>query len=151
MNFSDPSTYVSLFSSILLILSEILPFLPCKSNGVVQIFLNLINTNKTCIENAAIKPTNKHTNKDKTDIDNSIEKSNSTNSISSDDNHISDNSDDVIIKIHLEEDIDENYDLIENNIFKVLKKMKSEKITDKDVKIKLKQLINDLNELNEYL
>lgn len=150
MNFSDPSTYIRLCSSILLILSEILPFLPCKSNGVIQILLNLINTNKTCIENAAIKPNSTH--KNKKDVDNSLEKSNSTNTISSDDKNISDDSsEDVIIKIHLEEDIDENYDLIENNIFKVLRKMKNEKITDKDVKIKLKQLINDLNDLNEYL
>ena len=150
MNVSDPSTYISLFSSILLILSEILPFLPCKSNGVIQILLNLINTNKTCIENAAVKPNSTH--KNKKDVDNSLEKSNSTNTISSDDKNISDDSsEDVIIKIHLEEDIDENYDLIENNIFKVLRKMKNEKITDKDVKIKLKQLINDLNDLNEYL
>ncbi len=155
MNFSDPSTYISLLSSILLILSEILPFLPCKSNGLVQIMLNLIDVNRSCLTNAAIKDINdKKINKQNKD-DDSADKTNSCdNSNSSSDKNISDSSeDDVIIKIHLEDDDehDEDYNLIENNIFNILAKMKSEKITDKQVKIKLKQLLNDLNELNHYL
>ena len=34
MDFGDPSSYISIISSTLLIISEILPFLPCNANGL---------------------------------------------------------------------------------------------------------------------
>lgn len=41
MNINDPAVYISILSSSLLIISEILPFLPCKPNGLCDIFLNI--------------------------------------------------------------------------------------------------------------
>ncbi len=41
MNFSEPEHFISLISTILLLLSEILPFLPCKSNGIADFLTQL--------------------------------------------------------------------------------------------------------------
>ena len=37
MDFNDPSSYISIISSVLLIISEVLPFLPCKPNGLIDV------------------------------------------------------------------------------------------------------------------
>ena len=46
MNVDNPQTYISIISSALLIISEILPYLPCASNGISQIIINSFNKTK---------------------------------------------------------------------------------------------------------
>ena len=41
MDFNDPSSYISIISSILLIISEVIPFLPCNSNGIIDTFFKI--------------------------------------------------------------------------------------------------------------
>lgn len=41
MDFGDPSSYISIISSALLIISEILPFLPCNANGLFDTLFKL--------------------------------------------------------------------------------------------------------------
>lgn len=41
----DPSFFISIFSSSCLVLSEILPFLPIKSNGFVDMVINIFKKN----------------------------------------------------------------------------------------------------------
>ena len=48
MSFQDPASYISVISSSLLIISELLPFLPCKPNGLIDIIFKL---DKYTIEN----------------------------------------------------------------------------------------------------
>ena len=55
MNFNDPQTYISIISYVLLFLSEVLPFLPCKSNGVVDYIIKILKDNQQCIKGAASK------------------------------------------------------------------------------------------------
>jgi len=48
-------TYTTIISTAILIISEILPFLPCKSNGIFDFFINFLKTNKKCIQEGANK------------------------------------------------------------------------------------------------
>ena len=41
MDLKNPETYVSIISSALLIISEILPYLPCSSNGICQTIIEI--------------------------------------------------------------------------------------------------------------
>jgi hypothetical protein len=46
MNWTEPESYISIISTFLFVFSEILPFLPCKSNGLIQLiknFMTIIN------------------------------------------------------------------------------------------------------------
>ena len=56
MSINDPAIYISILSSSLLIISEILPFLPCKPNGVFDIFLNI---SPCCKKNTSKEETQK--------------------------------------------------------------------------------------------
>ena len=47
MDFGDPSIYISIISSVLLIISEILPFLPCHANGL---FDSVFKISPCCIK-----------------------------------------------------------------------------------------------------
>jgi hypothetical protein len=47
MDFRDPSSYISIISSVLLIISEILPFLPCHANGL---FDSVFKISPCCIK-----------------------------------------------------------------------------------------------------
>lgn len=55
MSFDDPQMYVSIISSFFLICSEVLPFLPCKSNGLFEFLFTFFKKNQKCIEDEAIK------------------------------------------------------------------------------------------------
>lgn len=41
----DPTFFISIFSSSCLLLSEVLPFLPIKSNGFVEMIINIFKNN----------------------------------------------------------------------------------------------------------
>ena len=45
LNGGDPSFYISIVSSACLFLSEILPFIPIKSNGFVEMVINIFKKN----------------------------------------------------------------------------------------------------------
>ena len=45
----DPTFFISIFSSSCLLLSEILPFLPIKSNGFLEIIINIFK-NKSKVQ-----------------------------------------------------------------------------------------------------
>jgi len=53
MDFEDPSSYISIISSALLIISEILPFLPCNANGL---FDSIFKISPCCMKEKEIKP-----------------------------------------------------------------------------------------------
>ena len=53
MDFNEPTSYISIISSTLLILSEILPFLPCKPNGIIDTIIKSFTCYKK--ENCSIK------------------------------------------------------------------------------------------------
>ena len=58
MDVNDPQTYISIISSTLLIISEILPYLPCSSNGIVHsITDNLKKKNKIVNEEHELEST----------------------------------------------------------------------------------------------
>ena len=46
MPYQDPSFYISVVSSACLFMSEILPFLPIKSNGFIEMIINLLKNKK---------------------------------------------------------------------------------------------------------
>ena len=50
--FRDPSSYISIISSSLLIVSEILPFLPCNANGL---FDSIFKISPCCIKQREIR------------------------------------------------------------------------------------------------
>jgi hypothetical protein len=50
--FRDPSSYISIISSSLLIVSEILPFLPCNANGL---FDSVFKISPCCMKQREIK------------------------------------------------------------------------------------------------
>jgi len=47
MDVNNPQTYISIISSTLLIISEVLPYLPCRSNGIVHSITDNLKQNKT--------------------------------------------------------------------------------------------------------
>jgi hypothetical protein len=47
MDVNSPQTYISIISSTLLIISEVLPYLPCSSNGIVHSITDNLKQNKT--------------------------------------------------------------------------------------------------------
>lgn len=42
--YNNPSTYISIFSSICLVASEILPFIPIKGNGIIHAILECLSS-----------------------------------------------------------------------------------------------------------
>ena len=44
MSFDNPSFYISIFSSVCLFASEILPFVPIKSNGIIHLILTCLSS-----------------------------------------------------------------------------------------------------------
>ena len=42
--FDNPSFYISIFSSVCFVISEILPFLPIKGNGIVHAILECLSS-----------------------------------------------------------------------------------------------------------
>ena len=69
MSFNDPTSYISIISSALLIISEILPFLPCKPNGLIDFIFKL----SPCCNQCCTKSNESIKDKDK-DKDNIIER-----------------------------------------------------------------------------
>lgn len=59
MNLNDPATYISIISSSLLILSEILPFLPTNCNGLLHTLFRISPCCKSCIIDINIENKNK--------------------------------------------------------------------------------------------
>ena len=55
MNFNEPGSYISIISTVFLILSEVLPFLSCKSNGLFDFVITFFKNNQKCIEDKANK------------------------------------------------------------------------------------------------
>ena len=55
MNFNEPESYISIISTVFLILSEVLPFLSCKSNGLFDFVITFFKNNQKCIEDKANK------------------------------------------------------------------------------------------------
>ena len=59
MNLNDPATYISIISSSLLILSEILPFLPTNCNGLLHTLFRISPCCKSCIIDINLENKNK--------------------------------------------------------------------------------------------
>lgn len=59
MNLNDPATYISIISSSLLILSEILPFLPTNCNGLLHTLFRISPCCKSCLINVDKENKNK--------------------------------------------------------------------------------------------
>lgn len=59
MNLNDPATYISITSSVLLILSEILPFLPTNCNGLLHTLFKISPCCKECIIDKGLENKNK--------------------------------------------------------------------------------------------
>jgi len=53
MDVNNPQTYISIISSTLLIISEVLPYLPCSSNGIVHSITDNLKQNKTVQHNVS--------------------------------------------------------------------------------------------------
>ena len=64
MDFKDPSSYASIISAVLLIISEILPFLPCKPNGLVDTIFKLSPCCDNCCKNSTDTDTDSDTGTD---------------------------------------------------------------------------------------
>jgi hypothetical protein len=63
--FDNPSFYISIFSSVCFVASEILPFLPIKGNGIIHAILECLS--KESKVKTTINPINK-------DIENKLDK-----------------------------------------------------------------------------
>ena len=54
MNSNEPTIYISIISSSLLIISELLPFLPSNCNGVLHTLFKISPCCKNCSENSDV-------------------------------------------------------------------------------------------------
>lgn len=72
MNINDPAVYLSILTTTLLIISEVLPFLPCKPNGLCHIIKNIMSIcckkNTSTEQNEHEKEKEKNQNNNKNDI-----------------------------------------------------------------------------------
>ena len=55
--YENPSFYISIFSSICFVDSEILPFLPVKSNGIIHALVQCLSSYNNKIVNSPINKT----------------------------------------------------------------------------------------------
>ena len=112
MDFRDPSSYVSIISAVLLLVSEILPFLPCKPNGLIDTIFKLSPCCNKCCKN----PTDSDTDTDTdTDTDRDSER---------------DTEKDIILERLL-------YSMLDN-----IDDLEDHKITLKDMKSNIKDIIH---------
>jgi hypothetical protein len=147
--------YITLFSSIFLFFSETLPFLPCKSNGIVHSFINLISSIKdknSCIENTNnfIKEIeNKETKKKDTENENESNstKESETNSTSRDESKNSSLEISVLIESDSDSSTDEDYEFLKKRLYSILNIIDEKKKYDHTTKIKINHILKEINNL----
>ncbi len=151
--------YITLFSSIFLFFSETLPFLPCKSNGIVHSFISLISSIKdknSCIENTnnfikeietkEIKETKKNKKKNTESESNSKEES-ETDSNSRDESKNSSHEISVLIESDSDSSTDEDYEVLKKRLYSILNIIDEKKKYDHTTKIKINHILKEINNL----
>jgi len=119
MKFDEPQTYISIISTVFLMFSEILPFLPCKSNGLFDFFINFFKNNQQFIEDSAIKVVD-------------IQKSHELTSI------VTHYTEELLNIRHFEIELEE-----------MLQKINNDKIDKNGIKNNIQKILTEIKELNE--
>lgn len=137
MDFTEPEHFISLISTILLVMSEILPFLPCRSNGIADFFTQLLKgLNK--IENKNTKSCIKKESEDTSSSSEDITEVHIMREISKYDNSSSSEEN----KHHL--DYEDCQEVIEEKVDAIIKIIKKRDKIDSKVKHKIHNLIDEL-------
>lgn len=146
MNFTEPEHYVSLISTILFVLSELLPFLPCKSNGIIDcLTLILKNTRKIEKDSNCISINTKKEEKkeDEERYDTASSKENIKEIYIFHDSYKDTSSSSDEHKNY--EDYEDCYENIEEKLDSLIKIIKKRDKIDSKLKLKIKNIMEELN------
>ncbi len=148
--------YISLFSSIFLFFSEILPFLPCKSNGILHSFFSLISDKNSCIENTNnfIEEIEKNKKNTDTQEDSSKKENKNTDTQSEDSTTEESKNSSHEISVLIESDSDdsssssdEDYEILKKRLQSILIIIDDKRKYDHNTKLKINYILKEINNL----
>lgn len=138
MDWKEPTYYISLFSTLLFVFSEILPFLPCQSNGLIHLVKNLMILTNSSKEKEKEKEKKKEKEKEKDSNENTKfkEVKVDTTYTYSDDSSKKKDSEKEIKRLEIE-------------LKDVMCELRKNKHVEKKIKKKLEELVVELENFNK--